>query len=75
MNTTIQENRTWSTTHRISAEDKTAMSAMRVIELDVWEGMVHGLLGGVGRFAASTEALEISGAFLTRCFTVSAVRR
>jgi hypothetical protein len=31
MNTTIQENRTWSTTHRISAEDKTAMSAMRVI--------------------------------------------
>src|ERR1700691_4480154 len=31
MNTTIQANRTWSTTHRISAEDKTAMSAMRVI--------------------------------------------
>ena len=28
---TIQENRTWSTTHRISAEDKTAMSAMRAI--------------------------------------------
>jgi hypothetical protein len=84
MNTTIQEHRTWSTTHRISAEDKTAMSAMRVvvepnkgrdIELDVWEGMVHGFLGGVGRFAASTEALEISGAFLTRCFAVSAVRR
>jgi epsilon-lactone hydrolase len=31
MNTTIQENRNWSTTHRTSAEDKTAMSAMRVI--------------------------------------------
>ena len=31
MDTTIQENRTWSTTHRISAEDKTAMSAMRVV--------------------------------------------
>src|ERR1700677_4108761 len=31
MNTTIQDNRTWSTTHRINAEDKTAMSAMRVI--------------------------------------------
>jgi monoterpene epsilon-lactone hydrolase len=31
MKTTIQENRTWSTTHRISAEDKTAMSAMRII--------------------------------------------
>ena len=31
MNSTLQENRTWSTTHRISAEDKTAMSAMRII--------------------------------------------
>src|ERR1700722_15050926 len=31
MNTTIQENRTWSITHRISAEDKTEMSAMRAI--------------------------------------------
>jgi hypothetical protein len=27
----IQENRTWSTTHRIGSEDKTAMSAMRLI--------------------------------------------
>ena len=31
MNTTIQENRTWSTIHRISAEDKAEMSAMRAI--------------------------------------------
>jgi epsilon-lactone hydrolase len=31
MNTTIQDNRTWSTIHRISAEDKTAMSAVRII--------------------------------------------
>ena len=31
MNTTIQENRTWSTTHRISAEDETAMAALRAI--------------------------------------------
>ena len=31
MNTTIHVNRTWPTTHRISAEDKTAMSAMRVV--------------------------------------------
>ena len=31
MNTTIQENRTWSNIHPISAEDKAAMSAMRVI--------------------------------------------
>ena len=31
MNSTLQENRTWSTTHRISAEDETAMAAMRAI--------------------------------------------
>jgi acetyl esterase/lipase len=31
MNTTIQENRTWSTIHRISAEDKAEISAMRAI--------------------------------------------
>jgi acetyl esterase/lipase len=52
-----------------------AVAAGVDIELDVWEGMVHGFLGGVGRLAASTEALEIGGAFLTRCFAVSAVRR
>jgi len=52
-----------------------AVAAGVDIKLDVWEGMVHGFLGGVGHFAASTEALEISGAFLTRCFAVSAVRR
>ena len=52
-----------------------AVAAGVDIELDVWEGMVHGFLGGVGRFAASAEVLEISGAFLTRCFAVSAVRR
>jgi epsilon-lactone hydrolase len=44
-------------------------------ELDVWEGMVHGFLGGIGRFAASTEALEIIGAFLTTCFAGSTIRR
>jgi acetyl esterase/lipase len=31
MNTTVQENRTWSTTHRIGEEDKAAMTAMRAI--------------------------------------------
>ena len=31
MNTTVQENRTWSTTHRISEEDEAAMTAMRAI--------------------------------------------
>jgi len=43
--------------------------------LDVWEGMVHGFLGGVGRFAASADALEISASFLRQCFAVAAVRR
>jgi epsilon-lactone hydrolase len=42
-------------------------------ELDVWEGMVHGFLGGVGHFAASNEALELIGAFLTRRFAGKAV--
>ena len=52
-----------------------AVAAGVDIELDVWEGMVHGFPGEVGRFAASAEVLEISGAFLTKCFAVSAVRR
>ena len=43
-------------------------------ELDVWEGMVHGFLGGIGRLAASTEALDLIGSFLTKCFTNSATR-
>ena len=38
-------------------------------ELDVWEGMVHGFLGGIGRLAASTEAHDLIGSFLTKCFT------
>jgi epsilon-lactone hydrolase len=32
--------------------------------LDIWDGMVHGFLGGVGRFAAATEALQSIGNFL-----------
>jgi monoterpene epsilon-lactone hydrolase len=32
--------------------------------LDVWEGMVHGFLGSVGRLAASKEALQLVGEFL-----------
>jgi len=43
--------------------------------VDVWEGIVHGFLGGVGHFAASTEALEISTSFLRQCFAVPPVRR
>ena len=32
--------------------------------LDVWEGMPHGFLGGIGRFAAASQALAEIGAFL-----------
>ena len=46
MDTTIQENHTWSTTHRISAEDKTAMSAMRVI-VDPNKGRLQGMAARV----------------------------
>ena len=33
--------------------------------LDVWEGMPHGFLGGIGRFAAASRALAAIGAFLS----------
>ena len=36
--------------------------------LDVWEGMVHGFLGSVGRLEASNQALELVGQFLTGLF-------
>jgi acetyl esterase/lipase len=32
--------------------------------VDVWEGMAHGFLSGIGKLAASTEALDVIGAFL-----------
>jgi acetyl esterase/lipase len=32
--------------------------------LDVWEGMVHGFPGSVGRLTASDEALQLTGKFL-----------
>jgi hypothetical protein len=35
--------------------------------------MVHGFLGGVGRLAASTEALSLIGVFLAERFGASAV--
>ena len=37
-------------------------------QLDVWEGMVHGFLGSVGRLEASTEAVQLVGQFLTSRF-------
>jgi acetyl esterase/lipase len=35
-------------------------------KLDVWEGMAHGFLGGIGGFTAAARSLEDIGAFLTR---------
>jgi len=32
--------------------------------VDVWEGMAHGFLSGIGRLAASTQSLDAIGAFL-----------
>ena len=43
--------------------------------VDVWEGMVHGFPGGVGRLAASAEALNLIGAFLANRFAASAIQR
>jgi acetyl esterase/lipase len=36
--------------------------------LDVWEGMVHGFLGGVGQLTASNEVLHLIGEFLSNRF-------
>jgi acetyl esterase/lipase len=52
-----------------------AVAARVDARVDVWEGMVHGFPGGVGQFAASTEALNLIGAFLTERFAASAVQR
>lgn len=41
------------------------------VELDVWEGMAHGFVNGIGSFAASAEALDAIGAFLIGRLTVS----
>ncbi|HXM05199.1 MAG TPA: alpha/beta hydrolase [Chthoniobacterales bacterium] len=40
-------------------------------KLDVWEGMAHGFLSGVGRLRASTEALNLIGDFLTERLTTA----
>jgi epsilon-lactone hydrolase len=40
-------------------------------KLDVWEGMPHGFLGGIGAFDASTQALEAIGEFLVERFAQS----
>ena len=38
---------------------------------DVWEGMAHGFLSGVGRLTASTEALNLIGDSLTERLTTA----
>jgi epsilon-lactone hydrolase len=38
-------------------------------KLDVWEGMPHGFLGGIGNFSASAQAMEAIGEFLVERFT------
>ena len=40
--------------------------------LDVWEGMVHGYLTGLGRLAASTETLQLISEFLNDRFARAA---
>jgi acetyl esterase/lipase len=41
-----------------------AVAAAADARLDVWEGMVHGFPGSVGRLTASDEALQLTGEFL-----------
>jgi epsilon-lactone hydrolase len=43
--------------------------------LDVWEGMVHGFLGGVGRLTASNEALQLISEFLNERFAEAAIQK
>ena len=45
-----------------------ASAAAVDIGIDVWEGMPHGFLGGIGRLAAASGALRQIGAFLTDRF-------
>ncbi len=45
-----------------------ALAAGVDAQLDVWEGMVHGFLGSVGRLSASTEAFQQIGSFLSKRF-------
>lgn len=52
-----------------------AIAAGVDIRLDVWQGMVHGFLGGVGRVAASAEVLRLIGEFLVERFVAPAIQR
>jgi len=68
---TIQENRTWSTTHRISAEDKTAMSAMRVI-VEPNKGLLQGTAARV-RFDAIMERVAAPAGVTYEAGTVGGI--
>ena len=52
-----------------------AVAARVDARLDVWQGMVHGHLGGIGRLAASTETLQLIGEFLIDRFATAATER
>jgi acetyl esterase/lipase len=52
-----------------------AIAAGVDVRLDVWQGMVHGFLGSVGRLAASADALRLISEFLIERFAAPAVRR
>ena len=45
------------------------------VQLDVWEGMVHGFPGSVGQLSASTQALQQIGSFLSECFVTATAKR
>lgn len=52
-----------------------ALAAGVDIQLDVWEGMVHGFQGIVGLLNASTQSLQQIGEFLSKRFCESAEKR
>jgi acetyl esterase/lipase len=41
--------------------------------LDVWEGMAHGFVNGIGKLAAADQALNVIGAFLAQRLTITPV--
>jgi acetyl esterase/lipase len=40
-------------------------------KLELWEGMPHGFLSGIGNLSAAAKALEATGAFLTERFALN----
>ena len=44
---------------------RSAVAAGVEAELDLWMGMPHGFVTGIGAFAAAQQSLEAIGAFLT----------